>query len=108
MRRLPGSIFNFSRRYLILTLASNFNLFRWKKRETNLCALSEQVQTQLHVFNFFKAALNRYSWRHNSILSSLCNYILKNMPPRTTIYADINGFQNPNILFRNKRPDFIL
>ena len=108
MRRLPVSIFNFSRRYLILTLANNSNLFRWKICETNLCALCEQVQTQLHVFNFCKAALNRYTWRHNSILSSLCNHILKNMPPRTTIYADIDGFQNPNILFRNKRPDFVL
>ena len=30
------------------------------------------------------------------------------MPPRTTIYADIDGFENPNRLFRSKRPDFVL
>ena len=50
----------------------------------------------------------RYTWRHDSILFTICHYL--SLPERCgyTIYADILGYKNPSELFRNLRPDIVL
>ena len=77
VKRLPINIHNFCRRCLVMSLANNSNLKRWKISDSELCSLCTKKQTQLHVFNHYLQALNRYTWRHNSIIQTFCNHLLK-------------------------------
>ena len=101
VKRLPINIHNFCRRYLVMSLANNSNLKRWKISNSELCSLSTKKQTQLHVFNYRLQALNRYTWRHNSIIQTFCNLLLKTASYDFRLYADIEGFENPATLFKS-------
>ena len=97
--RFPITIQNFCRRYLIASVANGSNLRKWKISENGSC---HQLQTQLHVFNNCKEALNRYEWRHNSILKSLCNHLSKKVSCYLQLFSDIDGFENPSTLFKSR------
>ena len=101
VKRLPISIHNFCHRYLVMSLANNSNFKRWKISNSELCSLSTKKQTQLHVFNYRLQALNRYTWRHNSIIQTFCNLLLKTASYDFRLYADIEGFENPATLFKS-------
>ena len=95
VKRLPINIHNFCRRYLVMSLANNSNLKRWKTSNSELCSLCTKKQTQLHVFNHCLQALNRYTWSHNSIIQTFC-YDFR-------LCADIEDFENPAILFISRQ-----
>ena len=69
--KLPTNIFRFCRSYLVLSLANNSNLHRSKISSNGLCSLCSKLQMQLHVSNKYKHALDRYTWRHDSILFTI-------------------------------------
>ena len=71
IKRLPVNIHNFASRYLIFNLANNSNLFRWKILPSSNCNLCLKSQIQLYIFNFCERTVDRFTWRHNSILTSL-------------------------------------
>ena len=100
-KRLPINMHNFCRRYLAMSLANNSNLKRWKILNSELCSLCTKKQTQLHVFNHCLQALNRYTWRHNSIIQTFCNHLLEKASYNFCLYADIEGFENPATLFKS-------
>ena len=106
---LPQNLFVFVRKAIILQLANNTNLLRWKKVPSNICALcNSNKQTQLHMFSNCPIALNRYTWRHDSILFTICHYLklLENIG--FSLYADLEGFQSPSEFFNGPRPDIIV
>ena len=103
VKQLPINIHNFCRRYLVMSLANNSNLKRWKTSNSELCSLCTKKQTQLHVFNHYLQALNRYTWRHNSIIQTFCNHLLKTACYDFGLYADIEGFENPATLFKSRQ-----
>ena len=72
--KLPANIFRFCRRYLVLSLANNSNLHRWKI-SNGLCSLCNKLQTQFHLFNSCKQALDRYTWGHDSILFTITEHL---------------------------------
>ena len=86
-----------------MSLANNSNFKRWKISNSELCSLSTKKQTQLHVFNYCLQALNRYTWRHNSIIQTFCNLLLKTASYDFRLYADIEGFENPATLFKSRQ-----
>mgnify|MGYP001799272401 FL=1 len=45
VKYLPTSIYNFARRYLILTLSNGTNLKRWTIKENSSCALCTAKET---------------------------------------------------------------
>ena len=65
LKQLPANIHNFCRRYLIMSLDG-----RWNITNSELCSLCLKMQTQLHVFNLCSDALDRYAWRHESIIQT--------------------------------------
>ena len=71
----------------------------------NLCL---KPQTQLHIFNFCERTLDRFTWRHNSILSSLCNHLNKKVYRDFKIFADLTNYENPGNLFKFKKPDIVI
>ena len=64
-------------------------------------------QTQRHVISCCPKALEngRYTWRHNSVLYTLCHHLSVAVNSDDKLYADLVGFQTPTILFRQHRPD---
>ena len=52
--------------------------------------------------------LDRFTWRHNSILSSLCNHLNKKVYRDFKIFADLTNYENPGNLFKSKRPDIVI
>ena len=106
---LPVSIFNFCRRYLVLSLPTKANLSIWNQIKANVCSLcNEKAETLHHTVANCNTAANqgRYTWRHDSILYTIANHL--NQVGNAMIYADIAGFQNPSSLFRSIRPDIVM
>ena len=61
----------------------------------------------LHVAAGCNSYLNRFTWRHDSIL----NFITNNIPSQhiQQIFADLPGYSNPSIITGDKnRPDLLL
>lgn len=106
-----SNIFNFSRRALILSLSNASNTYRWKITPSPNCRLCSKLQTQLHVFSYCKAALKRYTWRHDSILNTISFYLQHLNQSIYDIYIDIpndHRFRNPALLFTSQRPDIVI
>ena len=102
--KLPDNIIKFSRRYLIYSLSNGTNLQKWKQNDSPNCLLCNKKETQLHLFNNCEAALKRYKWRHNSIIKTIMNSLKTFRSEDFKIYADINGFESTNALFKSSRP----
>ena len=107
---LPQNIFTFVRKALIFILLVNVNLQRWKRITTSKCNLCQNKQTQLHVLNNCPAAVNsgRYTWRHNSLLYTICYYLNNLLNFGYQVLADLDGYRNTAELFHHFRPDVAL
>ena len=75
--RLPQSIYQFSRKGLILCLPTKGNMRLWFKSDNDHCSLCDQKQSQLHVLSYCQVALRekRYTCRHNSILLTIARFL---------------------------------
>ena len=73
LEAMPQYIFNFARKALIQQLPTASNLHRWKKIASPMCNLcsSDKVQTNKHALNNCDKALERYTERHDNVLSLL-------------------------------------
>ena len=105
---LPKNIFVFVRKALIFALPNKTNLLRWKISNDDKCNLCYQKETQLHMLSFCNTALKegRYTWRHNSVMSTMLWY-LKQLNG-INVLADLPGHRNPAELFTASRPDIVL
>ena len=109
---LPANIYNFTRKGLIFSLSNGSNLKKWFKNRDGKCIMCKSLQTQMHVFNYCKNALNRYKWRHDSILKTIFNFISYAVKAPFEIYCDIPGItpHNPGEIFMDNtyRPDIVV
>lgn len=107
---MPSNIFKFSRKALIFSLPINTNLKRWKKVDSDLCPLCNAKQTQLHVLNNCKIAVNegRYTWRHDSILFTILHYVNQLNEFGFEVRVDLPGYRSTSELFNRFRPDIVL
>ena len=114
---LPRNVLKFLANSAIDTLPTNVNLKRWNKRNSPDCQLCGNKETMLHVFNNCKTMLDqgRYSWRHDSILNQLYDFI---KPPNSDsnfeVYCDLPGKKTgistvpTDIVITNQRPDIVI
>ena len=73
-----------------------------------LLLLCLNPESLLHVVAGCQQYLDRFTWRHDSIL----NFIAKSLQPvinvHSSLYADVNGFLNPSIITgENYCPDLL-
>ena len=89
----------------MLCLANKSNLKRWKKSDTDTCALCGKIQ--LHVPSNCSVSANekRYTWRHKSVLKTVSTYIMQLHQHCFTLYIDFDGYASPGQLFNGYRPD---
>ena len=103
--KLPDNIIKFSRRYLIYSLSNGTNLQKWKQKDSSNCLLCNKKETQHHLFNNCEGALNGYEWCHNSFVKTIMNNLITFTSEDFKTYADINGFESTNALFKSSRPN---
>ena len=113
LKRLPGNIFAFSRKALIFCLTNKSNLYRWKLVENNECSFCKKAEMQLHILQNCVQYLIRYTWRHDSVLWTLCKKISWCINEETTkIYVDLKcdelKFTCSSELFESQRPDIVI
>jgi len=87
---LPPSLVKFGVNAIINTLPSRNNLKRWKLISDDACPLCQNGQTIQHVLSFCKPALvsGRFTWRHNTVLKPIADYVRALLPPSVIIHVD--------------------
>ena len=105
--KLPRNIFNFSIRYINNSLPTRKNLQKWGLSTSSECSFCLNPESLLHVVAGCSFYLERFTWRHDSIL----NFIANNLPSEyiQNIYADLPSFLNPSIITGEEyRPDLLI
>ena len=107
---LPERVFKFALNSLTDTLPHNANLHMWKKLPSPSCNLCGQHQTLIHILNACPYALEkrRYNARHDAILQSIYNFLVKHLPPTMSITVDLCDQQyafSQQIAITDSRPD---
>jgi hypothetical protein len=105
--KLPKNIFNFTIRYINNTLPTRKNLARWCLSSSTECSFCLKPESLLHVVAGCNSYLNRFTWRHDSVLNFIANIV---QPMNfNNLYVDLPGFLNPSIVTGDKyRPDLLL
>ena len=107
----PQNIFIFVHKEVILQLANNTNLFKWKKVFSSDCDLCNTTkQAQLYMLNncFVVVRNDRYTWRYGAILFTICHYLTALENTGFKLFADLAGFKNLEVLFNAPRPDIVV
>ena len=112
---LPRGVLQFAINSAIDTLATNANLKRWGKKTNAKCDRCGNRETLHHVLNNCQPMLERYLWRHNSILSYMYECI-KSSPknPSISVHVDLpfvlKGASTVpiDICVTSQRPDLVL
>ena len=105
--KLPKNIFTFSIRYINNTLPTRKNLAKWGLFSSSDCSFCLNPESLLHVVAGCNAYLNRFTWRHDSVLNFIANMIQPMIS--NNLYVDLPGFFSPSIVTGNEhRPDLLL
>ena len=105
--KLPKNIYNFTIRYINNSLPTRKNLNRWAISSNSDCSFCLSAETLLHIVAGCQFYLDRFTWRHNSVLNFLAHTL--QTVDGSTLYADLHGFKSPSILTGDTyRPDLLL
>ena len=80
---------------------------KWNLVSSPECSFCLGAETLLHVVAGCQHYLERFTWRHDSIL----NFLGKTLQSMNTcqLFADLSGFQSPSIITGDSyRPDILL
>jgi len=112
INKLPGYLFNFTWKALQSQLPTLANLKRWGRSVDDKCPLCSNIQTNKHVLSNCgsKAALSRYTERHNNVLGLLAKWINDRISKTHKLYVDLpySNFLQQQDLFSNLRPDLAI
>ncbi len=103
---LPKNIFNFTVRYINNSLPTHQNLARWGLLPTSDCLQYLASETLLRVVAGCQSYLERFTWRHDSIL----NFLATNLQTvkDSCLYVDLPGYKRPSIVTGDTcRPDLL-
>jgi hypothetical protein len=114
LETMPSTVFNFARKAAQMQLATASNLFRWGRIGNPQCTLCGKSipQTNKHVLSNCNApvSLQRYTMRHDKILSVIVSWIGQHCLKVHTLYADIQApcARPVTDLFVSLRPDIVV
>ena len=91
--KLPKNIYNFTIRYINNSLPTRKNLNKWGISSSSECTFCPNAETLLHVVAGCQSYLDRFTWRHNSIL----NFLAQTLQSASgfDLFSDLPGFKNP-------------
>ena len=105
--KLPKNIYTFTIRYINNSLPTRNNLTKWGISSTSECGFCFNKESLLHVVAGCQPYLDRFTWRHNSIL----NFLAQTLQSINgyDLFADLPGFRTPSIITGDRfRPDLLL
>ena len=114
---VPQGVLKFAINAGINTLPSCDNLKRWGKRASDRCSFCGNIETLAHILSNCSTALTqgRFTWRHNSVLSSIINVVQPHLREGLILFSDLPGRQAPhggtippNIHVTALRPDIFI
>jgi hypothetical protein len=111
--QVPSSLFRFGCMALLNVLPTNSNLFRWSKRSDKHCALCGRIETTLHVLNNCQATLDKYTWRHNSVLQAIARFVSSHKAGDYQLLVDLPDHPSrydlfpPSVYVTAQRPDMV-
>ena len=104
---LQKNIFNFTVRYINNSLPTRQNLTRWGLSPTSDCSKCLAPETRLHVVAGCQSYLERFTWRHDSILHFLATNL--QTVSGSSLYVGLPGYKSPSIVTGDTyRPDLLL
>jgi hypothetical protein len=120
---VPKGVMSFAMRSTTNTLATPDNLKRWKKVKNDDCKMCKKpdrpaakatLHHQLNHCPSFLGETERFTWRHDSVLTYLAETLKENLPENITLYADLDGHSvnggtlPPHIAITASRPDLVI
>ena len=103
---LSRNLHNFTVRYLNNTLPHLSNMYTWGLAEAKLCPLCNNIQSLLHVVAGCAESLDRFTWRHDSVLNYIATF-LKQFARE--LYAEVTNLSSPSIISGEEmRPDLLV
>ena len=105
--KLPKNIFNFTIGYINNSLLNRKNLHKWGITSSPECSFCLYPETLPHVVAGCNSYLDRFTWRHDSVL----NFIGNNLPLAQIqkIFAELPLFSNPSIITGDDyRPNILI
>ena len=120
MTSLPAGQLSFIIRAGIDCLPTPMTLYRWRYRTDSSCNLCKSPYcTVNHILNGCPTSLSqgRYTWRHDSVLRNLFQFLRSNLDTSVSIFADLNGMRAAdtppstiplNVLVTTARPDIVV
>jgi hypothetical protein len=109
INKLPGFLFNFTRKAMQQQLPTLTNLVRWGKATNSQCPHCSLPQTNKHVLSNCANpdTLQRFTARHDKILEIIANWFQLRIANNVQLFADLNNskFKQCLDLFTGLRPD---
>jgi hypothetical protein len=95
------------------------NLKRWGKCTSDVCKVCKglEKQTLNHVLSSCSIALeqSRYTWRHDSVLRTICDFIGAHLRDGLILFSDLTGRSAgnggtfpPDIIATSQRPEIVI
>ncbi len=108
MWKLPTFVSQFATKAALDVLPTRANLARWHVDSDSACICGAK-ETLLHALNGCEYKLERFKWRHNSVLSYIASEIGKRRPA-WALMVDLPGkeYRLPFQIEQQYRPDIIL
>ena len=98
----------FTIRYINNSLPTRKNMARWRLSQSPDCSFFLNPKSLLRIVAGPQQYLDRFVWRHDSILNFIARSLQPAIDVHSSLYADVNGFLNPSIITGgNYRPDFL-
>ena len=110
---LPKGLLKFILNAVLNTLPTNHNLSLWGKRQSSKCKHCNSTEYLSHVLSGCKVMLDqgRYTWRHDSVLTYIKQFLTSIVPQNSEITSDLNGTHHTipaDILPSSDRPDLTI
>ena len=81
---------------------------RWELSQSPDCSFCLNPESLHHIVAGCQHYLDRFTWRHDSILNFIANSLQPVINDRSSLYADVNGFPSPSVeIGENYRPNLL-
>ena len=116
IHRVPRGVMAFAVRAGTNSLATPDNLARWGKQVNKTCIMEgcNAICTLGHLLSGCPKSLDRFTFRHDSVLSHLVNTIVKRRKEGIEVFADLSGWRvnggtvPPNMALTEQKPDLVV
>ena len=97
---LPKNIYNFTIPYINNSLPTRhcMNVTRWGLSQSPDCSFCLNSESLLHINTGCQHYLDRFTWKHDSILNFIATSLQLVINDHSSLYADVNGFPSPSII----------